>query len=81
MLIALSLLLKIIDTWADRFDESKYPRDFYLETLASVSRAQESGKVGQLVIHMLQWKVGKVQLDPNGNTRKGVKSLTLTNWG
>jgi len=68
VLIALSLLLKIIDSWADRFDESKYPRDFYLQTLASLSTAQESEKVGQLVVRMLQWKDGKVQLDPNGNT-------------
>jgi hypothetical protein len=60
------LLLKIINSWADRFDDLKYPRDFYIETLASVSTAQESEQVGQLVIHMLQWKDGKVKLDPNG---------------
>ena len=64
----MSLLLKIIDSWAARFDDSKYPRDFYLQTLASLSTAKESEKIGQFVIRMLQWKDGKVQLDPHGNT-------------
>jgi hypothetical protein len=64
----LSLLLKIVNYWADRFDESKYPRDFYLETLSSISASQESEEVGRFVIRLLQWKDGKVQLDPNGKT-------------
>jgi hypothetical protein len=63
----MSLLLKIMDSWATRFDDSKYPRDFYLQMLASLSTAQESEKMGRCVIRMLQWKDGKVQLDPNGN--------------
>jgi hypothetical protein len=64
----MSLLLKIVDSWAVRFDDSKYPRDFYLQMLASISTAPESGEMGQSVIRMLQWKDGKVRLDPNGNT-------------
>jgi hypothetical protein len=64
----MSLLLKIVDCWATQFNDSKYPRDFYLHILTSISTAQESDEMGQLVIRMLQWKDGKVQLDPSGNT-------------
>lgn len=60
------LLTKIMDSWAARFDDSKYPRDFYLHTLVSLSAAKEAEQIGQFVIRMLQWKDGKVQLDPNG---------------
>jgi hypothetical protein len=63
----MSLLLKIMDSWATRFDDSKYPRDFYLQTLASLSTAQEPEKMGRCMIRMLQWKDGKVQPDPNGS--------------
>ncbi len=62
----MSLLSKIVDSWAARFDDSKYPRGFYLHTLVSLSEAQEAEKIGQFVIRMLQWKDGKVRLDPNG---------------
>jgi hypothetical protein len=55
-----------MDFWAARFDDSKYPRDFYLHMLVSLSAAQEVEQIGQSVIRMLQWKDGKVQLDPNG---------------
>jgi hypothetical protein len=55
-----------MDSWAARFDDSKYPRDFYLHTLISLSAAQEAEQIGQFVIRMLQWKDGKVQRDPNG---------------
>ena len=63
----MSLILKIIDSWATRFDDSKYRREFYLQTLASFSKAEESEKIGKFVIRMLQWKDGKVQFDPTGS--------------
>jgi len=79
----MSLILKIIDSWATRFDDSKYRREFYLQTLASFSKAEESEKIGKFVIRMLQWKDGKVQFDPTGsitvNGRRYAVSRTKPN--
>jgi hypothetical protein len=55
-----------MDSWAARFDDSKYPRDFYLHTLVSLSAAHEGEQTGQFEIQMLQWKDGKVKRDPSG---------------
>ena len=55
-----------MDSWAARFDDSKYPRDFYIHTLISLSAAHDAEQTGHFVIRMLQWKDGKVKRDPNG---------------
>ncbi len=60
------MLSQIVNSWADRFEGSKYPRDFYLKTLSSISGSREPQKFGHLVVRMLQWKDGKVRLDPSG---------------
>ncbi len=54
-----------IDAWRKKFDDRKYSRKFYSDTLNKISQAKNSTELGKHIIHFLHWKDGKLFEDRN----------------
>lgn len=60
-----------ISSWHAKFDNSKYPIDFYLSCIESLKDVQSPAELGELIIALLYWKDGKVKHSGNGNFTVG----------
>lgn len=50
-----------IISWADIYNDEKYPRDFYFESLKRIHGAETPRQLADGIVGMLHWKDGKVR--------------------
>ncbi len=61
----MDIMRSFIAAWNKWFDERKYPRRFYSDTLKKNSLSNNSEELGKHVIYFLHWNDGKVVKDGN----------------
>lgn len=50
------------EAWQKKYDDSKYPRRLYFESIQAIRKANNPSELGDAIIQMLHWKDGKVRL-------------------
>ncbi|MGD6967398.1 hypothetical protein ACQCVP_13285 [Rossellomorea vietnamensis] len=66
-----------VSAWSKRFNNEKYPYDFYIDSLKRIEISASMEELAETVIGMLHWKDGKVSKDPNGNVLLNGRTYTL----
>ena len=60
---------QFIDTWSQSFDDSKYPRAFYLACIDVIRSTRDARTLSEYFGYVLHWKDGKVRHDSEGTLR------------
>lgn len=52
---------KFVEAWHKNFNDNKYPKGFYFDSIKAVKLATNKEELANIIIGLLHWKDGKVK--------------------